>query len=119
MMSQNYHSQLCFSRTMVEVENSFLSDTSKLSMMHFNGTKTGMWIGIIFTSHFHDIYCLSFRLKCEGMNFVADNFDFLRIIGDTNMIITKLNNMFEHPKERLNRCMDMLQLAFKVPPNFS
>ena len=113
MMSLDYHSQQCFSRTMAEVEYPFLSSTGKFSVPNFNETDTSMWTGIIFTSHFHDIYCLSFRLKCEGMNFVADNFKFLKNIGDINMIITKMNSMFACPKECLSRCRDILQQAFK------
>ena len=107
-VGHDYYSQQCLS-CMTNVEKPFLSSTGKSSLMHFNGTETG----IVFTSHFHDIYYLSFRLKCEGMNFLVENFIFLWIIGYINMIITKMNNMFAHPKEHLNSCRDMLQLVFK------
>ena len=55
-------------------------------------------------------------MKCEGMNFLADNFEILKIIGDTNMIDTKMNSMFARPKECLSRCRDLLQLAFVDTP---
>ena len=88
-------------------------------MMHFNETKTSMWAGIIFTSHFHDIYCLSIRLKCEDMNLVVDNFKLLKIIGDTNMIITNMNNMLVYPKEYRNTYRGILQLVYQDSPEVS
>ena len=44
---------------------------------------------------------------------MASNFKILRIIGDTNMIVTKMDSMIACRKEYLSRCKDMLQLAFK------
>ena len=58
-----------------------------------------MWKGIVFTSPFHDICYLSFNLIFEGMTFVVDNIKILKIIGDTNMIIIKMNYMFACPKK--------------------
>ena len=43
-------------------------------MIHCNKIKIGMWMGMIFILEFHNIYYLSFLLKHEGMNYVADNF---------------------------------------------
>ena len=72
-----------------------------------------MWTGMIFISHCQDFYCLSLRLKCEGINYVADNFKILKIIRDTNTIITKLNNMLVYPKKCLSTCEDKLQLPYE------
>ena len=71
MVCPNEHNS---SRSIMEVVHHFLSGVSKFLMIHFNKTNTSRWTGIIFISHCHDIFCLYFHLKCEGMNLVADNF---------------------------------------------
>ena len=75
-----------------------------------------MWASIVFTSPYHDICYLSFHLKLQGTNFVADNFKFLKIIVDTDMIIRKFEKVFACLKECLNGCKDILQLAPKYSP---
>ena len=82
-------------------------------MMHFNGIMVGMWVGVVFTSPYHSICYLSFYLKLEGMNFVADNYTFLQIIDDTNMILRNFFNVFTCLKECLNMYMNILQCALK------
>ena len=68
--------------SIAEVDQPFLSTTGKFSMMYFNKTDTCIWTGIVFTSPFHDICCLSFQLEFGGMNLVADNFKyFQRLLG--------------------------------------
>ena len=41
----------------------------KSVVIHLNEIKEGTWIGMIFITHLHGIYCLSFRLNHEGMNY--------------------------------------------------
>ena len=78
------------------------------------GTDNEDWINPFVL--FHDICYLSFRLKLEGMNFVADSFKFLSNIRYTNMIITKRNNMLACPKECLNKYRGILQLVHQDSP---
>ena len=78
--------------------------------MHLNGTKTSLWIGVVFTFADHGTSHLSFHLKLEGINVVDDNLKVLNIIGGTNMIIRKFNNLLSCPKQCLIRYMDILQL---------
>ena len=112
-VGHGYRSQQYLSRSVADDKQPFLSSTGKFSMMHFNRTEAGMWASIVFTSPYHDICYLSFHLKLQGTNFVADNFKFLKIIVDTDMIIRKFKKVFACPKESLNRCKHILQLALK------
>ena len=80
MVGPDYQCLLCSSRRIEEVVQSAISYISVCLMMHFNKTKAGRWTSMIFTSQFHSIYGLSFRLKHEGMNYIADNFKISRII---------------------------------------
>ena len=77
----------------MEFVQPFMSGVGKFVMIHFNKIDTCRWTCMIFISHCQDIYCLSFHLKCEGMNFVAHNFKISKIIRDTNMITTKMNEV--------------------------
>ena len=82
-------------------------------MMHFNKIETSMWAGMIFTPQFHSIYCLSFRLKHEGMNLIADSFKILKNIEGTNINVPKMKNVLLCTKEYLKRYRNMLQLALE------
>ena len=68
-------------------------------MMHFNKTEVGRWEDMILIPHLHNIYCLSFHLKHEGMNYIPGNFKISRIIGVTNIIVKKISNVLVYPKE--------------------
>ena len=89
MMSLGYHSQFFSSRSIEEVGQPTLSYTGKSLMIYFNKTKVGRWTSMIFIPQLHNIYCLSFHLKHEGMNYIANNFKISRIIGVTNMIVKR------------------------------
>ena len=82
-------------------------------MMHFNKAEEGRWIGMIFIPHSQSIYCLSFHLKHEGMNYMADNFKISRIIAVVNMIVKKISNVLVRPKKCLSKCRDRLQLTYE------
>ena len=82
-------------------------------MMHFKKIEIGKWTGMTFTPQFHSIYCLSFHLKQEGMNFIADNFKISRIIWNINMIATKMSDVLVYPKKCLSKCKDRLQLTYE------
>ena len=68
---------------------------------------------MIFIPQFHNIYCLSFRLKNEGMNYIVDNFKSSRIIGVTNLMVEKISNILVCPKKCLSRCRDRLWLTYE------
>ena len=63
--------------------------------------------------HFHNIYCLSFHLKHEGMNYIVDNFKISRIIGVTNMIVKRISNVLVHSNKFLSKWRDMLRLTYE------
>ena len=113
MMSPYYHSWLCCSRSIKEVVHPFLASIVKFPMIHLIKTPKSIWKGMLFTLHFQNFNYLYFQLKNEGMDYVGDNFKILKIIQDTNMIITKMNNILVYPKRCLSRCRDMLQLAYE------
>ena len=108
MMSLDYHSQLCSSRSVEEVFHPTLYGTDKSLMMHFNKTEAGRWTCMICIPEFHNIYCLSSHLKHEGMNYIADNFKISRIIGVTNIIVKRISNVLVCPKKCLSKCKDRL-----------
>ena len=58
------------------------------------------------------MYYLSFRLNIDSMNFVVDNFKVLNII-DIDMMNRNFKKVFACPKESLNRCKHILQLALR------
>ena len=68
---------------------------------------------MIFILQFHNIYCLSFHLKHEGMNYIVDNFKSSRIIGVTNLMVEKISNILVCPKKCLSKCRDMLRLTYE------
>ena len=84
----------------------FLLYLGKLLMIHFNKVGEGRWIGMIFIPRFHNIYCLSFHLKYEGMDYIVDNFKSSMITGVTNMIMEKIRNILVCPKKCLSKCKD-------------
>ena len=71
MMSLSYHSQLCSSRSIEEVFQTTLPYINKPLLIHLNKTEEGRWKSMIFIPQFHNIYCLSFHLKHEGMNYIV------------------------------------------------
>ena len=87
MIILGYNSQLCPSRSVKEVVHPALPYIENPFMIHLNKTKEGRWRSKIFIPRFHNIYCLSFHLKHEGMNYIIDNFKSSRIIVVTNMIV--------------------------------
>ena len=89
MMSHGYHSQLCSSRSVEEVVQPTLPYIGKPLMIHLKKTEEGRWTGMTFIPQFHNIYCLYFHLKHEGMNYIVDNFKSSKIIGVTNMIVNR------------------------------
>ena len=109
MMSLGYHSKLCPSRSVEEV----FQPIGKPLMIHLNKTEEGRWTGMIFIPRFHNIYCLYFHLKHEGMNYIDDNFKISRIIGVTNMIVKMISNVLVFPKKCLSKCRDKLQRAYE------
>ena len=54
-MGLDHHPQRYLSRSLTKAKQPFLSSIGKLSMMCFNGTRTSMWEGILFTSLGYDI----------------------------------------------------------------
>ena len=72
-----------------------------------------MWVSMIFIHQFQSIYCLSFCLKREGMNYLDDNFKISRIIWNTNMINTKISDVLVYPKKWLSKCRDRLRLTYE------
>ena len=113
MMSLGYHSQLCPSRSVEEFVEPALPYIGKPLMIHLNKTEEGRWTGMIFIPHSHNIYCLSFHLKYEGMNYFVDNFKSSRIIGVTNMVVEKISNIPIFTKKILSKCRDKLQLTYE------
>ena len=103
MMSLGYHSQLCSSRSVEEVVQPTLPYIDKPLMIHLNKTKEGRWTCIIFIPQFHNIYCLSFHLKHEGMDYIVGNFKSLNIIGVTYMIAKKISNIHVCTKKNLSK----------------
>ena len=105
MMSPDHYSQLLH---LESISHPFLSYLGKSLMIHFNKIK----IGIILILEFHSIYCLSFCLKHEGMNYIVDNFKSSRIIWVTNMIVEKISNILVCTKKCLSKCKDKLHLTW-------
>ena len=66
---------------------------------------------MIFILQFHDIYCLLFHVKHEGMDYIVHNFKISKIIGVTNMIVEKLSDIPVCTKKILSKCRDRLQLT--------
>ena len=106
MMSLGYHSQLCSSRSIEFFFQPTLYDTNK--SLIFDKTKEGRWIGMIFIPQLHNIYCLSFYLKQEGMNYIDDNLKMSRIIWVTNIMVEKIGNILVCPKKFLIKYKDWL-----------
>ena len=113
MAGPNYQSLLCSPRSIEEVVQSTIWYISDSLMVQFKKTKAGRWTGMIFIPMLHIIYCLSFHLKHEGMNYIADHFKISRIIGVTNMIMKKISNALVHLKKCLSKCRDMLWLTYE------
>ena len=111
MMSLGYHSQLSSSRSVEEVVQPTLSYIGKSLMLHFNKNNVGRWTGMIFIPRSHNIYCLSFHLKHEGMDYTVDNFKSSRMIGVTNMVVEKISNIHVCIKKILSKCRDMIRLT--------
>ena len=59
----------------------------------------------------HNIYCLSFNLRHEVMDYIIENFKSSRIIGVTNMIEENIRNIHVCTKKILSRCRDRLRLT--------
>ena len=93
MISLGYHFQLCPSISIEEVVQPSLPYIDKPLMIHLNKIKEGRWTGMISIPQSHNIYCLSFHLKHEGMNYIIGNLKSSRIIGVTNMIVEKISNI--------------------------
>ena len=68
---------------------------------------------MIFILQFHDIYCLLFHVKHEGMDYIVDNFKISKIIGVTNMIVEKINDIPVCTKKSLSKCRDRLRLTYE------
>ena len=115
-MSPIQHFQLYLVESIEEVSQPFHSYICNSLKIHFNKIKTSMWAGMIFTPLFHSIYCLSLRLKHEGINLIANSFKFLKNIEGTNINVPKMKNVLLCPKECLNKYKNMLQLALKKTP---
>ena len=75
------HSQHHLVASIEEIVQPFLPYLGKPLMAHFNKVRACRWIGMIFIPQLHSVYCLSFHLKHEGMNYFFDNFKISRIIG--------------------------------------
>ena len=82
-------------------------------MIHFNNINTCMWIGMIFIPQFHSIYCLSFHLKHEGINYLVGNFKISRIIWNTKMSVAKMRDILVYPKKWLGKWKDILWMTYK------
>ena len=61
-----------------------------------------------FIHWFHNIYCLYFHLKHDGMDYSVDNFKSSRIIRVTNMIVKMIRTILVFQKKCLSKCRDML-----------
>ena len=80
-------------------------------MIRLNKTKEGRWIGMVFIPKYHNIYCLYFHLKHEGMDYIIENFKSSKIIGVTNMIAKKISNIPVCTKKSLSKWRDKLRLT--------
>ena len=112
-MRLGYHSQLCSSTIIDQVVHPTLPYIGKPLMIHLNKTKEGRWPGMTFIPQFHNIYCLSFHLKHERMNYIIDNFKSSNIMGVTNMIVEKIRNVPICTKKILSKCRDRLWITYK------
>ena len=63
---------------------------------------------MIFILQFHDIYCLLFYMKHEGIDYNVDNFKSSKIIGVTKMIVEKVSNIPVCTKKILSKYKDRL-----------
>ena len=82
-------------------------------MIRLSKTEEGRWTCMILIPQFHNIYCLSFHLNREGMNYIVDNFKSSRIIGGTNMMVEKISKILVCPKKCLSKCKDRLWLTYE------
>ena len=112
-MIRGYHSQLCSSRSVEEFVQPTLPYIGNPLIIYLNKTEKGRLTCMLFIPQFHNIYCLSFHLKHEGMNYIVDNFKILRIIGVTNMAVEKISNVLVFPNKCLSKSKDRLWLIYE------
>ena len=80
-------------------------------MIHLNKTKEGRWTSMTFIPQSHNIYCLSFHLKHEGMDYIVDNSKISRNIGVTDLIMERIINIPICTKKSSSKCKDRLWLT--------
>ena len=78
LLNQNFQHPLM--ERITEIVLPFPSYLVRSVFIHLNKIKAGRRTGMIFITQLHGIYCLSFRLNHEGMNYFAGNFKISRII---------------------------------------
>ena len=82
-------------------------------MIHLNKAKEGRLIGMTFIPQSHNIYCISFHLRHEGMDYLVENFKISSIIGVTNMIVEKIGDIPACTKKIMSKCRDILRLLYE------
>lgn len=118
MRSLGYHFELCPSRSVEEVVQLALPYIDETLMIHLNKTDEGRWKGMVFIPQFHNIYCLSFHLKHEGIDYIVDNFKSSKIIGVTNILVEKISDIHVCTNKILSKCRNRLRLTcedLKIP----
>ena len=113
MMSLGCHSQLCPSRSVEEVVHPTLPYISKPLMIHLNKTEEDRWTGMTFIPQSHNIYCIYFHLRHEGMYYLVENFKSSSIIGVANMIVKKIGDIPVCTKKSVSKCRDSLRLLYE------